>query len=448
MTTAVTTFVRRGFSVGVVPIVLALGLAAVAGGLLAQNDSRFTMLVILLALAAATIVVVEAPILLFGILAVLLGLASGDAVDSPVPNLTTALYTHVLVFVLVVGLLLAALALQRQSTHLRWPGWPATVVVVLSVIAIVCATRVGSRSQDLVVVRPLFLLLLSIIAGFWLADRYGTDLILKILVGSGALATVFGLYNIATGHVLSFYDSSFILLIGVTATLVLFSAVDIGVARFPFLIAAAVVIVFSFRRGTIIAVAITILITGLVKGRGGFRATAAIIAVVVVGSEIVMPGVIFDNIARLVDYFSGGSGNDFSVNYREYETSNAWLNVKDHWLGGIGPSTDWILYRTFGGRFRPLSQDYLHNSYLWVWLRFSLFGLLAYVGFFVACAATLIRRSAPVSVVIIGSSTLGVAFAAATASFLTTTVRWPLLVGLLVGVALFERDEPESKLPA
>lgn len=291
----------------------------------------------------------------------------------------------------------------------------------------------------------MILLLMSLIGGYWAAAQFGSAVLLKIVVASGGIATILGLYNLATGHTLSFYDSSFIFLIGVAATLVLYSAVDIGVARFPFLFATALVIVFSLRRGTIIAVAIAVLVTGLVKGRRGFGTAAATLAGVIIATEVVVPGLIFNNLASLVTYFSGGSGNDFSVNYRKFETANAWLNVKEHLVGGLGPTTDWTLYRTYGGRFVPYDRDYIHNSYFWMWLRFGIVGLVAYVLFFIVSVATLIRRSAPTAAVVIGSSMIGLTFAVATAAFLTTTVRWPLLVGLLVGIGLQCRSEsPET----
>ena len=48
-----------------------------------------------------------------------------------------------------------------------------------------------------------------------------------------------------------------------------------------------------------------------------------------------------------------------------------------HKVLGIGPTADWTLYRTFDGKFERLGPDYLHNSYLWVWLRYTVLGLWA-----------------------------------------------------------------------
>ncbi len=429
------------------PTLAALAIALLGAVFLANADSRIQLLALGLALVAVTVISLELPIAVFGLLALLLGLASEDEIDSFTPSFTDSLYAKPVVLAIVM-LLIVALLLDGGSGQRRWPGLPATVAACLSFVAIAAAARLDALSSDLYVARPIFLLTLSIVAGYLVADRFGVDLPLKLLTAAAALAIALGLYNVGAGHSLSFYDSSFVYLVGVMAIMVLFRGVEIGVARYPFLILAAIVIVFSLRRGTIIAVLIALGITGLLKGRSGFRIAIALGLGTIAAAEIASPGLVFDNLDRLVGYFVGASGSDFSVNYRKYETANAWLNIKAHWLGGIGPSTDWTLYRTFDGRFKPYGLDYLHNSFLWVWLRFSLVGLVAYVAFLLVSAFSLIRRSAPIESVVIGAAMAGLAFALATASFLTTTVRWPLLVGLLVGIALCARRDAADGSPS
>ena len=164
-----------------------------------------------------------------------------------------------------------------------------------------------------------------------------------------------------------------------------------------------------------------------------------------------MPGAVFSRLEHLASYFTGASGQDANVNYRRYETSNAWINVTRHKVMGIGPSTDWTVYRTFDGKFDRIGPGYLHNSYLWVWLRVTCLGLLLYVSFVLATGVTLVRRSAPIVSVIVGASILGLAVGLGTASWLTTTVRWPLIVGLFLGIALAARrgtDPTETPLDA
>ena len=70
-----------------------------------------------------------------------------------------------------------------------------------------------------------------------------------------------------------------------------------------------------------------------------------------------------------------------------------------HWLTGIGPTANWTLYDTAGGRLLPGEdvRHYLHNSYQWVWLRYSPIGLVVFVAFLAITAATLMRSWAPPS---------------------------------------------------
>jgi O-Antigen ligase len=421
-------------------LLLTTELALLAGGLLARTEGRAPLLAAAIGFAALVVLTFEVPIVTFGLIGLLLALAPGDAVDSLAPELTSRFYGGHLPYVLV-SVLLLALAVGHSDGQAWWPGPPATVAITLAMIGIVTSLRFGPPKEALFVTRPIFLLAASVFVGYWLAQRYGPQLPLRILVAAGMLSVPLGLYNTISGHELSFYDSSCVFLLGVVATLVLFSAVNIGVLKIPFLLLSAIVIVFSLRRATMIAIMITILIAGLVKGGGGFRGVALVGAGALTAAEIVVPGSVFDNLAHLVGYFSGASGTDFSVNYRKYETANVWLNVKAHWLNGIGPVADWRVFTTFEGRFRRITEGYAHNSYLWVWLRYGLVGLALYIAFFVSSAATLIRRSAPIESVIVGGSIVGLAFAVATASFLTTTVRWPLIVGLLVGIALQSRRD-------
>ena len=163
--------------------------------------------------------------------------------------------------------------------------------------------------------------------------------------------------------------------------------------------------------------------------------------------ELVSPGIAFSQIEHAVKYTTGAQGRDFSSNYRHWETTNAWENVQHHPVGGIGPSTDWTFYNSFDGRFQPYGFTYLHNSYLWVWLRFGLLGLVAYVGLFAASAWKLLGRRLPLESTIAGAMMVGLVIAVYTASFLTTTVRWPTTVGLLLGIGLAARSRQRSAEP-
>ena len=430
-----------------VPTALA---AVLVGVLLTQHGLRATVLLGLVALCAVMILSLEAPILPFAALACILGLASEEAVDDRLLGLTDLTYGTTLHGITISLGLVAILVIALGARHVdypRWPGVPVTIVVCLLAVAVTSAALVGPVTENLLVVRPLLILLLASLGGYWTAQEYGIDLPLKLLVGAAAIALVPGLFNSFSTGDLSYYDSSYIYLIGMAATLVLFRAVDVGIVRVPFVVISALVIVLSFRRGAMLAVAITLVVTGLVSGRTGFRASVWLAAAAVLAIELISPGVVYNHLEKLVTYFTGSTGQDQSINYRKYETANAWLNVKQHWIWGIGPTTDWIVFRTFNDKFRALGPDYLHNSFLWVWLRYSIAGLMLYVAFLAAPAIVLIRRSAPIVSLAVGASFLGLAVALVTASSLTTTTRWPLTVGLFLGIALAARTQSRTPDP-
>ena len=89
-------------------------------------------------------------------------------------------------------------------------------------------------------------------------------------------------------------------------------------------------------------------------------------------------------------------------------------------------------------------RHYLHNSYQWVWLRYGVVGLFVFVAFLAVTAFTLLRRSAPRISVIVGASIVGLTLGLVTGSWLTTTTRWPLAVGLYLGVALAAMHEQQA----
>lgn len=418
--------------------------AAATGALLPQPGARGVLLVGALALGALTILGLETPVVVFGLLALVVALASEEARDDRLLGIGGVIYDSAGPFnvpIVLLGVLLVSLAFGLPADRPRWPGAPATAALALLLVALGASVWFGPIGDNLFVSRPLVVLMLAILVGYWIALRYGSQMPLRALVWAAAISLPVGLYNSFGGEDVSYYDASFVFLIGVACVLVVFRAVEIGILYVPFVFVSLLVIALSLRRGAILAVAITFLLTGLIVGRGGFRWACGAIVVAVVTAELLAPGIVYHRVEGLVGYFSGASGQDFSVNYRRHETENAWINVERNWLGGIGPSTDWTQYRTFDGRFTRLGPDYLHNSYLWVWLRYGLLGLITYVGFFLVTAGSLVRRREPVASVVVGTSMIGLLVALGTASYLTTTTRWPLIVGLIVGIAAAAKGE-------
>lgn len=74
------------------------------------------------------------------------------------------------------------------------------------------------------------------------------------------------------------------------------------------------------------------------------------------------------------------------------------LLLKDHWLWGVGGRNWTIVYPGYGlsGMFRMqyLQTVFLqpHNDFLWVWCEHGIFGIIAFVGIFVAAFTSLFKK--------------------------------------------------------
>ena len=417
-----------------------LGSAVLGGVLLARSGVLGALFLAVVVFVVVVVVVVESPIVGFFGLAAIVGLVPELTRDDRLLGLSRLVYREftpgVTPMIIVLTLVAAVLAVGLDTSRRWWPGPSATLAAALVLVAVANVVWFSSILEGLNVAQPLVILLLALLVGYWTVLRYGTELPLKALVAAGILAIPGGLYNAAAGD-LSYYDASFIYPIGMAATLVFFRVVDIGLLRVPFLVLAVLVIGLSARRGATIAVAVAFLVAALFSSRSGVRKAVALALVALIVTELAVPDLALSRLEALAGYFAGSSG-ERAVDARHWESANAWVNIEKHWLTGIGPTANWALYDTSSGRFLPAEdvRHYLHNSYQWVWLRYSLVGLFAYIAFLAVTARVLIRRNAPPIAVIVGGSIVGVAIAVFTASFLTTTTRWPLAVGLYLGVAL------------
>lgn len=439
-----------------ITIAAACGLATIAGLLLVSSAPKARMLLGAIVVSALTVIAFEYPLAIYALLVVLLGLFSESTTDSLIPangrvwnGLVAGISpAEVLLALLVIAAVAGHLA-ARERSHFVWPGAPALAAVALVATGVGSAVAFHQLRDGLHATQPSITLVLAIVAGYWLTHHYGSERLLFWLVVASALLLPQGLYNGLVLHTLSYYDASPIFLLGICSILVAFKVVDLTAWRIPYLALATLVIVLSLRRAVWLDIVVALAITGIWSGRSGFRNVVALAAGVVIVLELVSPGIAFSQIEHAVKYTTGaqGQGRDFSSDYRRWETANAWENVQRHPLGGIGPSTDWTLYNSFDGSFQPYGFSYLHNSYLWVWLRFGLLGLIAYVGLFVTSALKLLGRRLPLESTIAGAMMVGLAIAVYTASFLTTTVRWPTTVGLLLGIGLAAGSRQRSAEP-
>lgn len=418
----------------------ALALAAASGVAIASSGTLGLMLVAATIFAAFVVVVADMPILGFFTLAAILGLVPELSDDDRLVGATSLVYAQlapgVTPLVLVVALVAAVLVVGLDTSRRWWPGAPATLALLLLLVALANVVWFSPILQGLFIARPLMLLLLAILIAYWTSIRYGTGPALTALVAAGMLAIPAGLYNAVEAE-LSYYDASFVFVIGMAAIVVFFELVDIGFLRMPFLLLSALVIGLSFRRGATVAVAVALLLAVLVFKRGSVGRVIAVAIGALIVMELAFPDLAVGRLETFAGYFSGSSG-ERAVDAREWEAANAWVNIEKHWLTGIGPTANWTLYATEQGQFVPAEEfrHYLHNSYQWVWLRYGPVGLIVFLAFLAVTAVTLMRGAISRTAVIVGGSIVGLMLGLVTGAWLTTTTRWPIAVGLYVGVAL------------
>ena len=431
----------------------AIAVATIAGLLLVSPAPKAPMLLGVLVISALAVIAFEFPLMIYAALAVLLGLFSEDPGDTLIPGRGTA-WTGLISGITPAEILLALLVIAAVIARLTdtrpvpiWPGAPALAALVLAATGIGSALAFHQLRNGLRGTQPSITLFFAVVAGYWLARRYGSKRLLLWLVVASALLLPQGLYNGFVLGQLSYYDASPIFLLGICSILVAFKVVDLAAWRIPYLVFATLVIVLSLRRAIWIDIVVALAITGLWSRRSGFRAVIALGLGVVVVLELVYPGAAFSYIEHAVRYTTGAQGREFSTDYRRWETANAWMNVKQHPLTGIGPDGRWTLLNSFDGQFRPYGFTYLHNSYLLVWLRLGLLGLVAYVAFLLTSIWMLLGRRLPLESIVVGAMMAGLTVAVYTASFLVTAARWPTTVGLLLGIGLAARarTQPAEK---
>lgn len=132
--------------------------------------------------------------------------------------------------------------------------------------------------------------------------------------------------------------------------------------------------------------------------------------------------------------------SDANVRSRQIETRAVWRNIKQQPILGIGLTAPYKADL----QFEFQNTTYLHNNVLWVWLKFGLLGLLALVWMIwrtittgLQAGATLAatrRLSESQGALAAMAVTCGFFVAMLTASFLTASGRFPIMVGVAMAV--------------
>jgi O-antigen ligase len=200
--------------------------------------------------------------------------------------------------------------------------------------------------------------------------------------------------------------------------------------------AAAAVVLASFRRSIWLMAAAVLAIALVVRGRTYLLVrTALVVGAVVVALALAPPTVrsqLTDRVVGAVEVVTGGPGEG-SARAHVTDIAAGSTIVARSPLMGLGPAS----------RQQPelvntnATYLYVHNELLQVWVRYGVLGALLLVVVLAALSGravgALSRSDHPV---VVGAAGMCVALAAPlmTAPFLSTTARWPALVGLAAGV--------------
>jgi O-antigen ligase len=406
------------------------------------------------------------------VLVVFAALAAQEAVPLPLVGPMTsfgsqAFYAGKVPLEMILALtaaVLIALRLRAQgSLNLTRIAWVATALIAGLALVMIVAGLIDGQSLFSAInqnARPCFVVFAGVVVGLGLRTASRDELrrtawvTAAMMIALALAAFVVAIMNRpADSRVSQFYiyaDSALpALAVAIVFALVLTrrrwdwrSAVVVT--------ACMVIVVFSFRRGVWLSATFPLVAIFLLFG-GRLRSARrlAIVLAATVAFVAAVPGLGADVSTRLVggaprhvqvgvtddeyDQSSGGVAENSAEGHMK-DLKVGWHLVQDHFWTGLGPRAP----QQDGLAARLSQRVYVHNEWLLDWLRYGPVAALFVTAFalvFMWLAITSLRRR--------GSPMLertAALFALSTPPnlmlfpFLTTTVRWPLLIGMAIGV--------------
>lgn len=205
-----------------------------------------------------------------------------------------------------------------------------------------------------------------------------------------------------------------------------------------------IALVLSARRAMWLDFAIGAVIVAAISARVDRRALiGAVAALSVVGVAFVTltqaSPAYRERVSGITSVF--GQSSESNIRSRQIETTAVWKTIRQHPVEGIGLTAPYLS----NVQFQYQEPTYLHNNVLWVWLKFGILGLLALLWLVWRVAATALRTAPDLrpdpgfteadATLAASAALLGFFVAMLTASFLTASVRPPVIAGLLLALA-------------
>jgi O-antigen ligase len=354
--------------------------------------------------------------------------------DAGMPRLTGSSLIPKLVLLL--ALLAVLLSVADHGTLLRAFGQDGRPFLLLYMSWFVAATleyQRGGRQRF----RQATFWALSVAAALGLADLYfrrGQGLSVGLDPTNTSAQTL--------NRFLLFYDSALPALAGAVLLAVLLRRTQ-WKALAPIAVVAGWITIFSFRRSVWISLPI-VLATLFIFGKQRIRMVGRVLlplAVVIAALQVADPGLtreISNRFASAVSAVAGNTAsNDASTAGHVSDIHQGWAYATSKPLRGWGPDVSQLPNLVVP--VTPGSRLYLHDEYLMDWIRFGLPGVTLVLTLVLALgyrAVRVLRRAGGHSLDQVSAAVFLLVYpiCCVTAPFLTTTNRWPILIGLAGGL--------------
>jgi O-antigen ligase len=144
-------------------------------------------------------------------------------------------------------------------------------------------------------------------------------------------------------------------------------------------------VILSLNRNMVLGLALGLCAAALISPKKHrFVVLAATIGVAVLGFGLVAQGTGLASdtvVSRLTSISNYSQLRTTTLDDRYYEDHIAWQRIRDHPIGGLGWGLDYgaVILSYNDGFITAQPRSFMHEQYLWIWMRAGIVGLLALV---------------------------------------------------------------------
>jgi O-Antigen ligase len=229
-----------------------------------------------------------------------------------------------------------------------------------------------------------------------------------------------------------------------------------------FLVVGGLIAAIASQRRAILAgyaaAALALLVFNAIRRRGGVVRSVRILAAVMgtlaltlILVSIAVPDardLLVERTTTALSAAEESSSSDSSLQYRVDESNAVYALAGRNLWNGIGPTAG---FTPVNSVFLPTDGTYTHNTYYALPLRYGIWGILGLIVLVLGLVLRIGRglfRDPPKMAWVLGAAILALLPAIATASFLTQTARWGIVLGGIVGAFDALTDPPDETAEA